>query len=50
MDHGLMLGMFLGGVVMMTPPVLLGLGVGVYVWRRRRAAPPADARAATMND
>jgi hypothetical protein len=50
MDHGLMLGMFLGGVVMMTPPVLLGIGVGVYVWRQRRAAQRADARAATAND
>jgi hypothetical protein len=42
MDHGLMLGMFIGGVVMMTPPVLLGIGIAIHVWRRQRAAAAAD--------
>jgi hypothetical protein len=43
----LMLGMFIGGVVMMTPPVLLGIGIAIYVWRRPRAAPPDDRRSTT---
>lgn len=42
MDHGLMLGMFVGGVVMMTPPVMLGIGIAIYAWRRQRAAAAAD--------
>lgn len=38
MDHTLMMGMFVGGVVMMAPPVILGIGVAVYVLRQHRAA------------
>jgi hypothetical protein len=38
MDHRLMMGMFLGGIVMMAPPVLLGLGIGIYVLRQQRTA------------
>lgn len=34
MDHGLMQGMFWGGVLLSSIPILLGLGVGVYVLRR----------------
>jgi hypothetical protein len=36
MDHQLMMGMFIGGVVMMAPPVLLGIGVAIYAYRRWR--------------
>jgi hypothetical protein len=38
MDHRLMMGMFLGGMVMMAPPVLLGIGIGIYVLRQQRTA------------
>lgn len=46
MDHTLMMGMFVGGVVMMAPPVALGIGVAVYVLRQRRTPPvePDDGR------
>jgi hypothetical protein len=53
MDHRLMMGMFIGGVVMMAPPVLLGIGLGVYLLRQhRRAAVPAPlpARAGTERE
>ncbi len=43
MDHsdGLMIGMFWGGLLVAAVPILLTLGVGIYVlnrWRRDRAA------------
>lgn len=41
-----MIGMFLGGVVMMTPPVLLGIGIGIYVLRQQRAAAAAATQPA----
>lgn len=46
MDHSLMMGMFVGGVVMMAPPVMLGIGLAVYVLRRRRTPPvePGESR------
>lgn len=34
MDHGLTQGMFWGSLLMMAVPILLGLGIGVYVLRR----------------
>lgn len=34
MHDGLRLGMFLGGLLMASVPVLFGLGVGVYVLKR----------------
>lgn len=33
--HELMLGMFWGGMLLAAPPVLLGIGLVVYLWRRR---------------
>lgn len=33
-NEGLRLGMFLGGLIMASVPVSLGLGVGIYVLRR----------------
>jgi len=33
--HELMLGMFLGGMLLAAPPVLLGIGLAIYMWRRR---------------
>ena len=38
MMHGLMQGMFWGGLLMALPPVLLAIGIGVLVYRERRAA------------
>jgi hypothetical protein len=35
--HGLMHGMFWGGLLMATPPVLLFLGVAYLVYREHRA-------------
>lgn len=32
--HGLMQGMFYGGIVMALVPVSLGVGVGIYVLKR----------------
>lgn len=43
MDHRLMMGMFIGGVVMMAPPVLLGIAVAVHVYRQWRADTAAAA-------
>jgi len=40
MNHGLMTGMFWGGVLLSAFPVLLGVGILVYVlrsWRQERA-------------
>ena len=34
--HELMLGMFLGGVVLAAPPVLIGVAIGVYMFQQRR--------------
>ena len=47
MMHGLMQGMFWGGLVMALPPVLLGLGIAVYILRERRAARAAEEEART---
>lgn len=33
-NEGLRLGMFLGGMIMASVPVSLGVGVGIYVLRR----------------
>ena len=33
--HNLMLGMFVGGVVLAAPPLLVGLALAVMIWRRR---------------
>lgn len=43
--HDLMTGMFWGGLVMATPPLLLFIGVAVYAYRRLHAAgeePPEE--------
>ncbi len=37
MNSGLMDGMFWGGVLLSSIPILLGVGIGVYVLRRYRA-------------
>lgn len=37
MDHDLMYGMFMAGIVLSAPPLLLGLIVGMLVLRNRRA-------------
>lgn len=38
MDHsGMMLGMFLAGVLLSAPPLVLGIVIGVAVLRHRRA-------------
>jgi hypothetical protein len=34
--HDLMLGMFLGGVLLATPPVLIGVAIGMYMLQQRR--------------
>ncbi len=34
--HDLMLGMFVGGVVLALPPVLIGVAIGVYMLQQRR--------------
>jgi hypothetical protein len=34
--HDLMLGMFLGGMLLAAPPILVGLAIGGYVLHRRR--------------
>lgn len=36
MNHGLMHGMFWGGVLLSSIPVLLGAGIAIYVWREWR--------------
>ena len=39
MDHeGLMQGMLLGGLLVAAVPILLTVGIGVYVFRQYRAA------------
>lgn len=48
-----MMGMFIGGVVMMAPPVLLGIGLGVYLLRQHRRSaltPPLPARTGTKRE
>jgi hypothetical protein len=50
MDHRIMMGMFIGGVVMMAPPLLLGIGIGVYLLRQRRAAAPPAGEAAAQRE
>jgi hypothetical protein len=37
MNHGLMSGMFWGGVVMALPPVVLGIVIAIMVLRHARA-------------
>lgn len=37
MDHGLMSGMFWGGVLLSSVPISLGIGIGIYVLRRHLA-------------
>lgn len=48
MSHALMNGMFWGGVLLSSIPILLGVGIGVFVLRRLREArssrPGAPAR------
>ena len=45
MNHdGMMLGMFLGGLIMALVPVSLGVGVGIYVLKRY-----LDARAGSSS-
>lgn len=48
MDSGLMTGMFWGGVLLMAFPVLLGIGIGLFVLHRyrsgRRSEPDAERR------
>ena len=34
--HELMFGMFVGGIVLAAPPVLLGVGVALYLVQQRR--------------
>lgn len=46
MNHGLMTGMFWGGVLLSAIPVLAGIGMGVYIartWRTERAQLRANA-------
>lgn len=42
MDHALMQGMFWGGVLLSSIPILLGLGIAVYVWKRYRSFRPEE--------
>jgi hypothetical protein len=42
MMHGLMQGMFWGGLVMALPPILLGIGIVVLIYRERRATRRAE--------
>lgn len=48
MDHELMTGMLWGGILLMSFPVLLGIGIGVFVLHRyraeRRSEPGPDNR------
>jgi hypothetical protein len=34
--HELMLGMFLGGMLLAAPPLLIGFGIGAYILQQRR--------------
>ncbi len=34
--HDLMLGMFLGGMLLAAPPILIGIAIAVYLWQQRR--------------
>jgi hypothetical protein len=42
MNHGMMQGMFWGGLVMAIPPVVLGIGLAIYIWRQHRAVRRAE--------
>jgi hypothetical protein len=44
--HGLMQGMFWGGLLMATPPILLFIGIGYLVFREQRAVRGAKEEAA----
>jgi hypothetical protein len=44
--HGLMQGMFWGGLLMAVPPVLLFIGIGYLVYREQRAVREAKEAAA----
>lgn len=46
MSHGLMSGMFWGGVLLSAIPVMAGIGIGVFIlraWRHERARVHLDA-------
>jgi hypothetical protein len=52
MDHhdGLMIGMFWGGLLVASVPILLTLGVGIFVfqrWRRERRGSQEDLSSPT---
>lgn len=49
MDHGLMQGMLLGGVLLSSVPVLLGIGIGIYVLRRFRTDRSSHPRGAARD-
>ncbi len=34
--HELMLGMFVGGIVLAAPPLLIGLAIGIYMLQQAR--------------
>jgi hypothetical protein len=34
--HDLMLGMFLGGMLLAAPPILIGIAIGAYLLHQRR--------------
>lgn len=42
MNHGTMQGMFWGGLVMAIPPVVLGIGIAIHIYRQQRAARRAE--------
>lgn len=44
MDHGLMSGMLVAGIVLSAPPILLGVIVGVLALRHRLAGRSAPGR------
>lgn len=46
MMHGLMQGMFWGGLLMAVPPVLLFIGIAYLVYREQRAGRDAKEEAA----
>jgi hypothetical protein len=46
--HDLMLGMFVGGVVLAAPPLLIGLAVGLYMLQQRRRENRQDLRDDTV--
>ena len=42
-SHGAMIGMLVAGIVLTTPPLVLGVAIGVVVLRRARAAKGGEA-------